>query len=229
MIRLLENDGLTYTPKISFMQTACLHHGFKASPLAADIWIGENLVISRLGGRLNITDVENCDLDELKEFVSLVGFSEIFCEKQTALSLGFECFDEFAVLRKSSKKTKQAISHPSLSCLYSALKKGGDGDISLPPFEIFAPDVSHRLRHGGALANAEDFGGILAFTCPFGGVISGISVEEEMRGKGYGSRLLNDLCDQIDGEIFVCTSQKNANFYIKNGFKLCDTAVIIRG
>lgn len=226
MIRLLENGDLAYKSKISFMQTACLLWGFRDSLLAADVWVGENVVISRLGGRLNIT-AENCDFDELKEFVSVIGFSEIFCEKQTALSLGFENFREFSVLKKSSTKTTESDFSVSLSSLYSALNMGADGDVSLPSFEVFAPDVSHRLRHGGATAVVESFGGALAFTCPFGGVVSGISVEKDARGKGFGSRLLNSLCERIDGEIFVCTAKENVNFYIKNGFTECDAVSLV--
>lgn len=228
MIRLLEKEFLAYIPKISFMQTACLYYGFKDSKLAADIWVGENLVVSQQGGRLNIT-AENCNYEELKEFISVVRFGEIFCEKQTALSLGFQNFDEFSVLKKPCRKTAESDTLIPLCNLYSALKNGEDGDVSLPPFEVFAPDVSHRLRHGGAVALANDEGGALALTCPFGGIISGISVKKEARGMGVGSQLLTQLCSHIEGEVFACTSRENANFYIKNGFEPYGSAVIIRG
>lgn len=233
MITLYEKEEFKFIPKISFMQTACLISAFKDSPLMPDVWVqksGDKItaVVSRLGGRLNITS-EGGDPDEIKEFISVIGFSEIFCEKQTALSLGTKNFEEFSVLKKRCKKKEDAVFNFTLSSLYSALKAGEDGDVSLPEFEIFAPDVSHRLRHFSATAVVEEEGAALAFTCPFGGIISGISVKKEARNRRLGSRILTRLCNQTEGEIFVCTTKKNANFYIKNGFTEFGTAVIIRG
>lgn len=233
MITLLEKEEIGFVPKISFMQTACLISAFKNSPLMPDVWVqkSENkitAVISRLGGRLNLT-ADDCDFAEIKEFISVIGFTEIFCEKQTALNLGFNNFEEFCVLNKICRKQQENPLDFTLSSLYSALKAGEDGDVSLPDFEVFAPDVSHRLRHLSAAAVLKDEGAALAFTCPFGGIISGISVKKEARNSGLGSRILQDLCQQINGEVFVCTTEKNLNFYIKNGFAPCDTAVMVRG
>ncbi len=233
MISLLKNDALGYLPKISFMQTACLKEAFDGSALSPDIWVQgvsgrTSAVISRMGGRLNIT-ADGADLDELKEFINVIGFSEIFTEKQTALDLGFRNFEDFTVFKKVSNGTDTKTAEISLSALYNALKEGADGDIFLPPFEVFAPDVSHRLRHGGATAAVENFGGALAFTSEFGGIISGIAVKKEARGKGKGKKLLNDICQSIGGDIFACTRGKTAEFYIKNGFEPCGSAVLIRG
>lgn len=233
MITLWQKEALPFKSTASFMQTACLVSGFGDSALAADLWVQrvngrESAVISRQGGRLNIT-AEDADFDELKEFISVIGYSEIFCEKSLAVSLGFKDFCEFTVLKKASRKTTEIKSDISLGALYASLKWGEDGDIELPSFEAFAPDVSHRLRHGGAAALLTDFGGALAFTSAYGGIINGIAVKKDYRGHGFGGKLLKDLCRLIDGEIFVCTSEKGADFYIKNGFIKCDTAVIVRG
>ena len=228
MISLADGEALTYIPKISFMHSLCLSSAF-----GADLWVQrvsgrETAVISRLGGRLNIT-ADDADFEEIKEFISVLGFSEILTEEKTASALGFSAADKFAVLKKVSRGEKENPQPPSLSALYGALKEGEDGDITLPPFEIFAPDISHRLRHGGAVAIVNEFGGALAFTCSFGCVINGIAVKKEQRGRGLGKKLLEDICGYTEGDAFVCTSGKNADFYTKNGFERYDTAVLIRG
>ena len=233
MITLFNGEPLPCFSSASFMQTACLISAFEGSPLAADIWVQRVCgricaVISRQGGRLNIT-AENPDFAELKDFISIIGFTEIFCEKSVAEGLGFKGFSEFTVLKAAFSKSGKPQKDISLSSLYSALKWGEDGDVELPPFEIFAPDTSHRLRHGGAAAVLEEYGAALGFKCSFGGIISGISVKKEHRGLGLGGKLLKELCGLIGGEIFVCTSKGGADFYIKNGFNKCDTAVILRG
>lgn len=233
MISLESKAQIPYTPKISFMQTACLISAFSGSTLAPDLWVQRvngrpSAVISRYGGRLNVT-ADGADFAEIKEFIRVIGFSEIFTEKNTAISLGFNSFSEFAVLKKTAQKTAEQGTQVSLSNLYGALKLGADGEITLPEFEAFAPDVSHRLRHGAATAVLTSFGGALAFTSEFGGIINGISVNKNSRGRGLGSELLSSICGTFDGEVFVCTNKKTAEFYIKNGFTPCGEAVIIRG
>ncbi|MBO5852300.1 MAG: GNAT family N-acetyltransferase [Clostridia bacterium] len=233
MISLETGDALPFVPKISFLQTACAKEAFKGSALAPDIWVQRihgrtTAVISRLGGRLNIT-AQNADFEEIKEFINVIGFSEIFCEKEVAALLGFNSPHEFTVLKRLSQKSADFCNIPPLYDLYTALKRGEDGEIDLPDFEVFAPDLSHRLRHGSAVAILKSFGGAVSFSCDFGSIINGISVKKEERGKGLGSLLLDDLLKYLEGEVFVCTDEKTSTFYIKNGFEVCDTAVIIRG
>lgn len=233
MITLLEKQPLPSFKGIAFMQTACLKTAFEGSALSPDIWVQRvadrvSAVISRWGGRLYIS-TDNADFDELKEFISVVGFSEIFSEKQTALSLGFAPNKEFSVLKRLCRKTAQSDPIPPLKELYGGLKSGEDGDISLPSFEDFAADVSHRLRHSGGVAILEEYGAALGFCSPFGGIVNGIAVKKEYRGQGLGKSLLDNLCSAIGGEIYVATSSNTAKFYIKNGFSYFEKSVIVRG
>ena len=233
MITLLENEALPFFSKISFVQTSCLNAAYRGSALEPDIWVQRmngriTAVISRLGGRLNITS-KDADFEEIKKFIKIIGYTEIFCETDVALGLGFDSFEEFCVLKGQAKKTKDFCDIPPLYDLYTALSWGEDGEISLPDFDIFAPDISHRLRHNSAVAVALDFGGGLALKCDDGSVISGISVKKEQRGRGLGSLLLCELLKYLEGEVFVCTDDKTARFYIKNGFVHCDKAALIRG
>ena len=233
MINLFESGILRYIPKISFMHTACLVSAFEGSALAPDIWVQKDdknitAVISRFGGRLYIT-ANSANFEEIKEFINVIGFSEVFTEKETAENLGFNNFDSFTVLKKSVRRQNDFCDIPSLKNLYAALKLGSDGDIFLPEFEFFAADISHRLRHGGAVAVLEDFGAALAFKSDFGGIINGISVNKESRGQGFGGKLLKNICEYLGGDVFVCTNEKTAEFYIKNGFEPCGSAVLIRG
>ena len=233
MITLLENVALPSFSGLSFMQTACLKTAFEGSALAPDIWVQTlggktTAVISKWGGRLYIS-AKGADFEELKEFILVLGFGDIFTEKATALSLGLDADEEFSVLSKKCEKRATAIAIPSLLGLYGGLKEGEDGDITLPSFEDFAADVSHRLRHSGGVAILEEYGAALGFCCAFGGIVNGIAVKKEYRGQVFGAKMLNRLCAAIGGEIFVATSSDTAKFYIKNGFEETMSAVIVRG
>ena len=112
--------------------------------------------------------------------------------------------------------------------MYNGLKLGEDGDIDLPSFENFAADISHRLRHGAAIAALDDNSAALGFKCDKGAIVNGISVKRELRGRGLGGRILGELLSYSDGDILAAAEEKNTEFYIKNGFEIIDTAVIAR-
>ncbi|MBE6781312.1 MAG: hypothetical protein E7540_01110 [Ruminococcaceae bacterium] len=231
MITLSENLSF-YKKDIALAHIHSLKVAFGGTVLAPEIWVQteENevcSVLARFGGRIYIySDKKN--LGEIKEFINLIGFSEIFCDKEVALELDLKPKKEFSVLFLRAEQRQKQTEQVSLSALYKGLKAGEDGDIVLPSFDEFAPDVSHRLRHGGAAAIVNEKGSALAFLSPYGGIINGISVENEKRGKGFGSSLLFELCELIGQDIFVCSGKKALEFYIKNGFSFLNNAVIAR-
>lgn len=233
MITLSSDFGRFYLPKITVMNILCLKKAFCGSALEEDIWVQKDsddisAIIARHGGRLYIYS-DKSSADEVKEFTDIIGFAEIFTEKSTAEGLKLTPIKEFNVLLKRNKKSASfEFSELSLKSLYNGLSKGNDSDIALPPFEDFAPDTSHRLRHGGAVAAVSPFGAGLAYVSDNGGIINGIAIEKDCRRQGFGNKILRELCSYIDGDIFVCASNQNTDFYIKNGFEIIDKAVIAR-
>ena len=233
MITLWSDFNELYFRDAAFMHLLCLASAFHGSALQEDSWVqtenGEVCsVIARHGGRLYVSSVGG-DTEELLEFIKTVGFEEVFTSKETAAKMGLCILCEFGCLYKHSEGIfSPDLNHPPLKKIYDGLAQGEDSDISLPPFEDFAPDLSHRLRHGSAAAVCEEFGTALAFCCPKGGIINGIAVDRDRRFMGLGSSLLNTLCDRIGRDVFVCATDKSAEFYIKNGFEMLDTAVIAR-
>ncbi len=232
MIRLTDKLCLRPT-SAALMQIYCLKSAFDGSVLKADLWVQEKAdritaVIGRCSGRLYI-HAEDFDSQELKEFINTVGYSEIFCSKAIAISLGLNIQNTFLELcKKDCVKLICENAVISTRELYDKLLLGEDGDISLPDFNYFAPDVSHRLRHFGAVAIANEHGAALAFCCDYGGIINGIAVDKRLRGCGKGSTLLTKAVSAIGGDVFVCCSDNNKGFYINNGFIQNDEAVIAR-
>lgn len=234
MISFTQNLESFFMPRVSVMNILCLNHAFKDSPLSADTWVQHtdnkiSAVLSRFGNRLYLYSNQE-GIDELKEFINFLNCSEVFCEEEVARKLNLKINKTFNVLHKYSSKLREFdYNSVSLKNLYQNLSFGADGDIVLPSFEDFAADVSHRLRHGGGVALTSKQGAALAFVCKNGGIINGISVYRSSRGKGIGSKLLNNLCEFINNNVFVCCSDENTEFYIKNGFALIDKAVIAGG
>lgn len=233
MINLSSELSGIYPETVALMNIFCLKAAFDGSALAADIWTQNTdgrtaSVIARNGGRLYI-HCEGSDLDEVKSFIKVIGYEEIFCSTDTAQKLGLAVLKEFSVLSViGCKKKEPPPFNISLKALYDRLCLGTDGEIDLPDFETFAPDISHRLRHGGAAAFLSENGAAIVFLNDFGGIINGISVSVGKRGKGEGSELLSRITEAVDGDIFVCCDEKIKEFYKSNGFTECGKAVIAR-
>lgn len=233
MITLCSDFEGFYIRDAAFIHSLCLKSAFSGSVLEEDIWVQREdgkicSVIARQGGRLYIASTGG-NREELSEFIKTVGFCEVFTEKTVAESLTLSPVCEFNVLCKKSHGNfvpDQAV--VSLKEIYDGLSLGEDEDINLPTFENFAPDLSHRLRHGAAALVHEEFGTALAFCSPKGGIINGIAVDKSFRKKGLGSVLLNSLLEKLNGDILVCATDKSTDFYIKNGFAPLGQAVIAR-
>lgn len=232
MIRITENLP-AYFPDPVFAHIRSLHTAFSGSVLAPEFWEQETSgkmtgFIARQGGRCYLWS-DGSAADELSEFLDVIGRSEIFCSKETAENCGFEVLESFFALHKRvGEKVPTSPAEVSLSALYTALSKGSDGDVSLPSFEVFAPDLSHRLRHGGASVHISEKGAGILFLFEGGGIINGISVPYENRRQGSGSEILNDLCQKAGGDVFAFAKEENLKFYEKNGFSLLGETVITR-
>ena len=132
---------------------------FFGSRLAVDFWVqtdGDKItaIISACGGSMNIW-CNDADFAELTEFIAALSPTVIFTEYENAAPLSLRCDRVRNMLRFKSEKTADSTASFTLRELYDGLALGSDVDIHLPSFEIFAPDVSHRLRHGGAVALRE--------------------------------------------------------------------------
>ena len=199
-------------------------NAFDGSTLENDFWVQENeeiitAILSMDGGSMNIY-CDGADFSELREFVSALSPSVIFTEYENAAALGMKCDRVRNMLKFQTEKTSDETNNFTLRELYDGLDNGSDVDIHLPSFEIFAPDVSHRLRHRGAVAVVKGYGAALAFTYSGGAVMSGIALSKDFRGKGLGKKLLLELLSQTHGDFFVAANDINKEFYLRNGFTL---------
>lgn len=200
------------------LEIKVLFNGFKGSPIATSLWLkqsskpealilgyGDTAYVSYLGG----------NTDEIEAFLRALSFKKIV----TDAPFPFICVTkENSVFKRSEGGI--ALSNPeipSLLELYEKLKFGVGKDISLPDFSSFAPDTSHLLRHGFAFSVCEDFGAAFVHTTDDMGVLKGISVKEELRKKGFGTKLLKLCLDLCPKGLFAAT-EFGQDFYLKNGF-----------
>lgn len=197
---------------------------FSGSALENDFWAQYNgdditALVSLDSGSMNLY-CKNADYDELGQFISALCPTVIFTEYENAAPLGLRSDRVRNMLTFRPRKSRDFVFDFSLQELYDGLNGGSDVDIHLPSFEVFAPDVSHRLRHSAAVSAVKEYGAALAFTYNGGAVMSGIALSPEFRGKGLGRDLLCELLAMTEGDFFVAANDVNKEFYLRNGFSL---------
>ena len=215
MIKLTKSLPKYDTLSAEFLKIECLYECY---PDSGDVlfWVQdeEKAVISFTDGNMIIFN-NNADIEELKEFVSVInpvcGFSDI-----ETLSLIDKMHDETINVMYRKADIEQEFKGDRLSSkeLYDLLNVDG---LSLPEYPYFAVDYCRRLNMG----TANYFGikgkcACITFNTSTRAIINGLASHK----KGYGTTALMAVLNKNYGRHFlVCCRDKVKGFYEKNGFK----------
>ena len=184
-------------------------------------------LISRFDNYFTLAVLKGTNLDEIKEFMKIIGGQSLTCSEAAARAMGFDITHSFAVLSMIKPCDKKALSpvfleREQLQKTYDILctsKQTAPGD-----FDAWHADISHRLRHGTARLVSSDKAAGVASVCGDKMLINAVCVLSKYRGQGEGERVLKALCENM-GKIYVFSVNENVGFYEKLGFKLLDTGV----
>lgn len=188
----------------------------------ARFWVGEGAAYGLLDGELSVAG-EPGDFEEAREFLGMLGPGSVFCEGRLAEGLGLAVSAEGAVMEKDVPGGDAAsFPAPGLGEVCELLNQAGMA-VELEPFYL---DMSHRIRHGAALALGEYRDGVLvgcavvSAAVENAAVLSALAVREDCRGKGIGARLVDRVQSALPGRTLYIfrESGKNRAFYEKLGF-----------
>lgn len=191
-------------------------------------FISENAFIAQLNGDYIICDCGETDISELASFLDFSGFASVFCSDRIGENLS-KTLD----LRAKKVYLMRFLGNPSAEKpdilspneAYSIIKTGFDFE-----FEAWYLDMSHRVRHGISRFYGL-FGSALAVQYAINGeaLISQVASLPEKRGKGFASRLISAVCNELqDFAVYVLCEQELEGFYQKNGFICEKTKYIIK-
>lgn len=179
-------------------------------------------IISALDNDYTLSyDEDICDVDELKEFFSFIGYSSIHCNAQFELNAEYsqgvvmQCIEK----READIRYAEVNDYPHLFDLYNFV------DYGEIPFNDWYVDISHRIRKGTALAATLDIDGniissaILTSIYDGNAVLSAVRTESQFRRSGFGSALVRAMCCSVSGVVFIMReADKNEHFYKTLGF-----------
>ncbi len=179
-------------------------------------------ILSVLDGDITLSfALSLADTDELREFISVIGFNTLLCNGLFKFNAKFES----GVIMESSKKAEfmcnytEVDEYPYLFDLYNFVDYDGID------FESWYVDINHRIRHNCAKAvtlNINDeiiSSAILSSIYNNDAVITAVQTKPEFRNSGYGSALVSAMCCDVKGTVYLMREEnKNENFYKRLGF-----------
>lgn len=186
------------------------------------LWTDGAAAYCLLDGELSIAGRPE-EPEEAREFLRMLGPGSVFCERGLAGELGLRVSIEGAVMAKALPRgAPVSFPAPGLREVWELLTESG-----MPlDFEPFYLDMSHRLRHGAALALGEYREGRLAGCAVVSAVtegealLSALAVRKDLRGRGIGSGLMGMVREALPGHTLYLLRQsgRNREFYERFGF-----------
>lgn len=179
-------------------------------------------ILSRLDNDFTLAVGDDFDDSELVHFFVVTGYSTITCNEVFEFGARYE----YGYVMSSDIKRDTAMQgatideFPKLMDLYNFI------DYQNQDFKSWYVDISHRVRHGTAKAYTLNVGdniissGILSSVIDGYSILTGVRTDEEFRGMGYGSCLVDNICADVNGTVYIMRDKDlNEHFYSQLGFE----------
>ncbi len=199
--------------------------------------------ISKYGGDVTVQLTQDSDIAEITEFIKAIGFGSVISGAVLFDELPYEenIIMELSDFKGRTLSGTEVEVNPRLDEVYELMRSCGSDTLTVPQYEDFLLDMSHKIRHNTALCIGIRSGASLvgtAMTVAQSGttaVIGGVAVKKCRRRTGCGSAAVTELVNMLGRRKIFIVRGKNENeeFYKSLGFKNTGTAVsctgIIRG
>ncbi len=217
MIKLLSRFEVGPIEDPNYIKIASSISAYGLTPSFLFAWRQGDTLICRIDGNMTLYG-DDFDPEEVRLFISAVGAKTLTCSVAAAEKLCYP-YKKYQVLRSDKGMAAPANFEPALDDVYNLLSEGEDGDIALPERTSFIADLSHRMRHGSAMATIyKSAVCVVPFVTQSGALISGVATEKSARGSGFAGMCVAGTVNRLARPTFVVCSDSLAPFYRKFGF-----------
>ena len=185
--------------------------------------------VSKAYGAVTVQTTEKSDIDELTEFIEVIGFSSLLSEK---IMFKNKTFDTGVIMclenpQKIYNSDVEIAVNPDLNSVYKLLDKNRSKKFNVPDYEDFILDMSHKIRHNMAVCTAVKVGESLVSTAMTvaqsenTALIGAVVTDFNFRRRGFGALCVNSLIDLLGKrKIFIMRDEnENELFYKSLGFE----------
>lgn len=180
--------------------------------------------LSIVDGNVNIFASADADIDEIREFLNVVGYSSVRGEKGVIDRLGLDIADSSYIVEYAGKSVPAPAGFTDSREpreIYSLLTLSG---FDMGDFNAFSQDVCIRLNKGTA-----SFGGIAEdelYCCCFrlfegskSILLGAVATHPDFRGRGLASSLVPYMADSKKPSFLFTRNDALLDFYINCGFE----------
>lgn len=223
---LTDADLAAFAP--SFLKTKIegLSRAYGACPGILETWAQERegaitALICRFGGKVSLT-AKTGDTAELAEFLRFLG-APAECEEALAKRLGFPITDRASLYQKEIVRGEEAplfLRTEHFEVTAKRLMLADSPDIEIADEAGFVADLSHRVRHGAAMAAETEHGtAVIGFLAEEAAILSGVTTEKAYRGRGEAKRLLAALESHLNRKTLFAATRAADGFYAACGYR----------
>lgn len=181
-------------------------------------------IISKLDNDFTLSFTDNCDMNELCEFFSVIGYSTILADSRFTFN---SSFNEGIVMVTDIKK-EIGISNLNINFFPDLMDIFTLSDYENTDFKAWYVDANHRIRHNCAKAASIEVDGITVSSAMFSSIynnnaiLTSVKTLPDYRNNGYATTLICEMISDINGKVFLMREKnKNQKFYENLGFKDC--------
>lgn len=229
MLRVIGNQNPLLT------RILATYHAYEGTNLV-QIWVQTeqdnlNAVLCKLDQTMTVATFTAGNLDELAGFLYGIDADQMLCTMETAQQLGkFPIATGPILLLEKQKPVLSNVDftlNPSIRELYAVLKDCESEHFSVPNWEPFYLDLSHRTRHERALSVGlrNEQGKLIACAIAAAltedaAILTSVCVLPVYREQGVGTKLVQAMLSQLPQKrVYVFRSAgENAAFYEKLEF-----------
>lgn len=214
---------------------ACLYNCYSIKYDFVKFWVqtddNENIVsaISRIDGDVTVTSTGK-DMAELYEFLKIVGFRTIQCEKRIAELMGAKSdLDGYVVVYRKNEKEIKKIHTDNIfrpKEIYDIIKSAnlvGVGD-----YLFWLSDTTFRINRGVTSVLSAQVDGITAacamklFATNSAVILGAVATRPEYRGRGIAGALVTQLAESEKNKKveLLCKHDSIVEFYKSIGFSI---------
>lgn len=199
---------------------------------------GQSALIISFFSDITLISSGEADYEEITKFLKFTGYSSVTCSETDAERL-FRGYDTFSLMKFSARPQEQEhndivfISNSSCEADYRRIFTLQEQKQT--PFNIwysdFALKVSKAVATGALYYKDKEVVSmaLVPAKCELGAIVGSVITGECYRGKGYASKCLQALRNELNCKLYLWCSNDLEPFYEKNGYENTGKIVVVKG
>lgn len=215
----------------------CLCYGFNRDFFS--VWLNEldgeiKAVVAKFYDSVTIKCEDDCDFDEIRRFISMLGYNEVMCSQSSCIALNFKDYEiknAYVFRGKDGAFESENLCEEYFKQLYSLISEAIPGSFSNDnnAYLSWLSDFTFRKRREMARAKGITENGkllscvITSSETDFAAILSGVACKSTFRKSGLGKKTVLSAAKELlreNKKVYVIALNESAQgFYEHIGFE----------